>query len=70
MSRMLSRGTERVRNASGTLPKTKTKTKYLKLTFWGWLASKESGERKAAIVTLVTREGCDARRPKSAQGKP
>lgn len=29
MSRMLSRGTGRVRNASGTLPKTKTKTKYL-----------------------------------------
>ena len=44
MSRMLSRGTERVRNASGTMPKTKTKTKYLKLTFSGWLAFKESGE--------------------------
>lgn len=51
MSRMLSRGTERVRNGSGTLPKTKTKTKYLILTFWGLLAFQESGERKAAIVT-------------------
>lgn len=45
MSRMLSRGTGRVRNASGTMPKTKTKTKYLILTFWGLLASKEAGER-------------------------
>ena len=62
MSRMLSRGTERVRNGSGTLPKTKTKTKYLILTFWGLLAFQESGERKAAIVTYLTRGARDARR--------
>ena len=68
MSRMLSRGTERVRNGSGTMPKTKPKTKYLKLTFWGWLAFQESGERKAAIVTYLTREARDARRFKSGEG--
>ena len=65
MSRMLSRGTERVRNASGTLPKTKTKTKYLILTFWGWLAFKDSGVMKAAIVALLTREAGTV-----AAGKP
>ena len=70
MSRMLSRGTERVRNGSGTLPKTKTKTKYLILTFWGWLASKESGERKAAIVTYLTRGARDARRLEIHSRKP
>lgn len=70
MSRILSRGPERVRNGSGTLPKTKTKTKYLILTFWGLLAFQESGERKAAIVTYSTREHRDARRLKSTQGKP
>jgi hypothetical protein len=56
MSRMLSRGTERVRNASGTMPKTKTKTKYLRLTFSGWLALKESGETsKQSFRTLRVR---------------
>lgn len=69
MSRMLSRGTERVRNGSGTLPKTKTKTKYLKLTFWGLLAFQESGEKKAAIVALDTREALDARRRKGINWK-
>ena len=64
MSRRLSRGTERVRNASGTLPKTKAKTKYLILTFWGWLVFKDSGVMKAAIVALLTRGGRDARRQK------
>lgn len=50
------------------MPKTKPKTKYLKLTFWGWLAFQESGERKAAIVTYLTREARDARRFKSGEG--
>ena len=42
--------------AAAQLPKTKTKTKYLILTFWGWLAFKDSGVMKAAIVALFTRE--------------
>lgn len=34
----------------------------LYLTFWGLLAFQESGERKAAIVTYLTRGPRDARR--------
>lgn len=42
--------------AAAQVPKTKTKTKYLILTFWGWLAFKDPGVMKAAIVALLTRE--------------
>lgn len=37
---------------------------------WSVAAFQESGERKAAIVTYLTREHRNARRLKSAQGMP
>ena len=58
MSRMLSRGTERVRNASGTMPKTKTKTKYLILTSCGSSLLKKLGRHPTnRHLGRRTREG-------------